>query len=39
LGGSLLILAGVVFLRVYEGRFASQPTPELKGKAGVISMD
>lgn len=39
LGGSLMILAGVVFLRVYEGRFAGQPAPELKGKAGVISMD
>lgn len=39
LGGSLMILAGVVFLRVYEGRFAGQAGPELKGKAGVISMD
>jgi len=39
LGGSLLILAGVVFLRVYEGRFTGQLAPELKGKAGVISMD
>ena len=28
LGGSLMILSGVVFLRIYEGRLASQPHPK-----------
>jgi len=39
LGGSLMILAGVVFLRVYEGRLAGRPRPELNREAGAISVD
>ena len=39
LGGSLLILVGVVFFRVYEGWLAVQPQPELKIKTRAISMD
>ena len=38
-GGSLLILVGVVFFRVYEGWLAVQPQPELKIKTRAISMD
>jgi len=30
IAGSLLILSGVVFLRVYEGRAASQPAPAMQ---------
>jgi len=38
LGGSALILAGVVFLRLYEGRLASQSqlTPRREGSAVVV---
>jgi len=39
LGGSLMILAGVVFLRMYEGRLASRPQPELQREAGAISLE
>jgi drug/metabolite transporter (DMT)-like permease len=39
LGGSLMILTGVVFLRVYEGWLAGHPQPELQREAGVISLE
>jgi drug/metabolite transporter (DMT)-like permease len=39
IGGSLMILAGVVFLRVYEGWLASQARPEPQRKMGVVSTD
>jgi drug/metabolite transporter (DMT)-like permease len=39
LGGSLMILAGVVFLRIYEGRLAGRPQPGLKREAGAISVE
>jgi drug/metabolite transporter (DMT)-like permease len=39
LGGSLMILAGVIFLRLYEGWLAGQTQPELQGKIGAVSMD
>jgi drug/metabolite transporter (DMT)-like permease len=39
IGGGLMILAGVVFLRVYEGWLANQGQSELPHEIGVISMD
>lgn len=39
LGGSLMILAGVIFLRMYEGWLAGQTQPELQTKIGAVSMD
>jgi drug/metabolite transporter (DMT)-like permease len=39
LGGSLIILAGVVFLRIYEGRLASQTPSKPQRIIGVVSTD
>ena len=39
LGGGLMILAGVVFLRIYEGWLAGQSIPESQRKIGAVSMD
>jgi len=40
IGGSLMILAGVVFLRIYEGQLASQlevgPASETGAEAGIL---
>jgi len=38
-GGSLMILAGVVFLRMYEGWLAGQTRSELHRKVGVVLTD
>jgi len=35
IGGSLMILAGVVFLRVYEGRLAGRGQPEVQARSGL----
>jgi drug/metabolite transporter (DMT)-like permease len=37
IGGSLLIMVGVVFLRVYDGWLAGQAQSKLQGKIGVSS--
>jgi drug/metabolite transporter (DMT)-like permease len=39
LGGSLMILAGVVFLRMYEGWLAGQPQLEPRRKIGDVSTE
>jgi drug/metabolite transporter (DMT)-like permease len=39
LGGSLMILTGVVFLRIYEGRLASQNRLQPQRKIGAASTD
>jgi drug/metabolite transporter (DMT)-like permease len=39
LGGSLMILAGVVFLRVHEGRLASRTLPERQRTGEAVSVD
>jgi drug/metabolite transporter (DMT)-like permease len=39
LGGSLMILAGVVFLRMYEGWLAGQTRPELQREIGAALAD
>lgn len=39
LGGSLMILAGVVFFRIYEGWLAGQPQPGLNRKIRAVSTD
>jgi drug/metabolite transporter (DMT)-like permease len=39
LGGSALILAGVVFLRLYEGRLASQSQPVPRREAGAVVVE
>jgi drug/metabolite transporter (DMT)-like permease len=39
IGGSLMILAGVVFLRIYEGWLARQEGSETPSEIGAISMD
>ncbi len=39
LGGSLMILAGVVFLRIYEGWLAGQTQPEPQRKIAAVSTD
>jgi drug/metabolite transporter (DMT)-like permease len=37
IGGSLMILAGVIFLRIYEGWLAGQIRSNPQKKIGVIS--
>ncbi len=39
LGGSALILAGVVFLRLYEGWAAGQSQPKPRGEAGAVVVE
>jgi drug/metabolite transporter (DMT)-like permease len=39
IGGSLMILAGVVFLRIYEGWLASQPQNESPKKIEVATAE
>lgn len=39
LGGSLMILAGVVFLRIYEGWLAGQTQPKPPSIIGAVSTD
>jgi drug/metabolite transporter (DMT)-like permease len=39
IGGSLMILAGVVFLRMYEGWLAGQTPPESHTKIEVVFTD
>ena len=38
-GGSLIILAGVVFLRIHEGRLTNQAAPERQREIGSVSID
>ena len=37
--GGLMILIGVVFLRIHEGRLANQAAPERQREIGSVSMD
>ena len=39
IGGSVMILAGVVFLRIYEGWLASRTRPRSPGKIEAVSTD
>ena len=39
IGGGLMILAGVVFLRIYEGWLAGETLKALQRKNGAVSLD